>query len=244
MFIYKVVSVLISDSVMSMPQSQSFASTGLIDSYGNAISKSIFTDSSGAFITDTVPEVIIGLVPPFSGNSNELDPRPEPEPILIIKPPPFTRKPKTTKTYTTAPTFATTRPPVTFRTNPPPTFAPATRTLPPATFAPNTFPRTQPPATFAPITIQRTLPPAVSPIFRITQAPRIFSKPPVPFVPRQQTFSNFRGSEEGKHRGKHDDGTYRPKGNNGYYVHDNSGAYRHTNAGSYKHDDRGKYRKN
>lgn len=233
MFIYKVVSVLISNkSVMSMPQfSQSFASTGLVDSYGNAISKSIYTDSSGIFITDGVPEIINGLVPPFSGNSNEID-RLEPEPILIIKPPPFSRKPKTTKTYTTAPTLATTRVPVTFRTNPPPTFAPVTA-------------RTNPPPTFAPVTV-RTLPPAVAPIFRTTQAPRILAKPPAPFIQRQQTFSNFRGSnEDGKYRGKSDDGTYRPRAyNTGAYVHDNSGAYRHTNAGAYKHDDRGKYQKN
>jgi hypothetical protein len=234
MFIYKVVSVLISEST-----AQSFS--GLVDSYGNAVSKNAYTDSSGAF-TDNLPEVVIGLIPPFSGNSNEIDGQYEPEPILIIKPPPFTRKPKTTKTYTTAPTFATTRAPVTFRTNPPPTFAPATfRTNPPPTFIPVTA-RTNPP-TFAPVT-QRTQP-AVAPIFRTTQAPRIFSKSPAPFVPRQQTFANFRVNDEvGKFRGKSEDGTYRPKGNNGAYVHDNSGAYRHTSAGQYKHDDRGKYRKN
>lgn len=231
MFIYKVVSVLISKSVMSMPQfSQSFASSGLVDSYGNAISKSIYTDSNGVLITDNAPEITYGLVPPFSGDSNEID-RYEPVPILIIKPPPFTRKPKTTKTYTTAPTQATTRAPVTFRTNPPPTFVPVTT-------------RTNPPPTFAPVTV-RTLPPAVAPIFRTTQAPRIFSKAPSPFIPRQQTFSNFRGSgEDGKYRGKSDDGTYRPRGNTGAYVHDNSGAYRHINTGAYKHDDRGKYQKN
>lgn len=232
MFIYKVVSVLISKSVMSMPQSfsQSFSSAGLVDSYGNAISKSIYTDSNGVFITNNVPEVVIGLIPPISGNLNEID-RYEPEPILIIKPPPFTRKPKTTKTYTTAPTLATTRAPATFRTNPPPTFAPVTaRTLPPATFVQ---------------VAARSNPPPVAPIFRTTQASRIFAKPPAPFAPRQQTFSNFRGSsEDGKYRGKGDNGTYRPKGNSGAYIHDNSGAYRHSNAGAYKHDDRGKYRKN
>lgn len=218
---------------MSMPQSfsQSFVSSGLVDSYGNAISKSIYTDSNGAFITDGLPDIVIGLVPPISGNSNEIDARSfEPEPILIIKPPPFSRKPKTTKTYTTAPTYATTRVPVTFRTNPPPTFAPVTF-------------RTNPPPTFAPVTI-RTNPPVVAPIFRTTQTPRIFVKAPPAFIPRQ-SLSNFRGNnEEGKFRGKSEDGTYRPKGNNGAYIHDNSGAYRHTSAGSYKHDDRGKYRNN
>lgn len=242
MFIYKVVSVLISGSVLAMPQSfsQSFASTGLVDSYGNAISKSIYTDSSGLIITDGLPEVVIGLVPPFSGNSNDIDGRSRlsPEPILIIKPPPPTRR---TTSYGTQPT--TTRLPVTFRTNPPPTFAPVTvRTNPPPTFAPVTS-RTAPP-TFAPVT--RTNPQTLAPVFRTTQAPRIFSKAPSAFVPRQQTIANFRnvGEEGGKFRGKSDDGTYRPRGNNGAYVHDNSGAYRHTNSGQYRHDDRGKYRKN
>lgn len=217
MFIYKVVSVLISGSVLSKPQSfsQSFASQILTDSGGRTISKSIYTDSSGS-----APELLIGLVPPFSGDSNDIDSYESPEPIVIIKPPPYMKK---TTSYPTQ--FTTTR-----TTSKVPTTTPRlTTTRAPATAA--RLLTTQAPTTQRLTTIRTTTP-------RTTVIPKTFSvRPPPQFVPRVSAKS----SSEYK---LNYDGLYRPKGNTGAYTHNSAGAYRHSNSGAYKPDDRGKYRGN
>lgn len=216
MFIYKVVSVLISSSVLSKPQSlsQSFASQILTDSGGRTFSKSIYTDSSGKLLLDgSAPELLIGLVPPFSGDSNDID-NIEPEPIVIIKPPPYMKK---TTSYPTA--FTT------------------TRTTPRTQLTSRAAP-TRAPLTTQRLTTVRTTTP------RTTVIAKTFSvKPPTQFVPRVSASSFKSSGEEGKYRSNFD-GSYRPKGNTGAYTHNSAGAYRHSNSGAYKPDDRGKYRGN
>lgn len=141
MFIYKVVSVLInSGSVLSIPQSfgQSFASASYTDAAGRLISKNVYTDTSGTVIFDgNAPEPIIGLVPPFSGDYNDID-RLSQEPILIIKPPPFTRRTTSYTTAYTTTTKATTRAPVTTPTRA--TIAPKIITKTPTPFVFRVFP--------------------------------------------------------------------------------------------------------
>lgn len=218
-FFYKVASVLISDSVLSLPQS--FASASYTDPSGRLITKTAYSEID-------LPELEIGLLPPFSGEYNDIESpilKGFPEPIIIIKPPPFTKK--TTKTYTTA--FTTTK--TTSRT----TRSPITTTAAPAT-------------TKAPATVRAT----TAFFARTTQSPRVFTRPPTQVNNSQRqgsVSSGFTGTyrtsgEDGRYRPVGNDGTYRPKKNEGAYVHNNAGAYRHTNAGAYKPDDRGKYRGN
>jgi hypothetical protein len=213
MFLYKVASVLISDSVLSMPQSfgQSFASASFTDPSGRLITKTAYSEQG-------IPDLEIGLLPPlFSGEYNGIDTqvlRGFPEPIIIIKPPPFTRK---TTSYTTA--FTTTKRPVT--TTSTTTKAPATVRATTA-FVPRT---TQTPRVF-------TRPPTQANNSRQQQQGSSF------------TGAYRSNSEEGKYRPVGNDGTYRPKKNEGAYIHNNAGAYKHSNSGAYKPDDRGKYRGN
>jgi hypothetical protein len=221
MFLYKVVSVLISDSVLSLPQSfgQSFASASFTDPSGRLITKTAYSETG-------LPDLEIGLVPPFSGEYNDIESqvlKGFPEPIIIIKPPPFTKKP--TKSYTTA--FTTTK--TTSKT----TRAPITTTTTTAT-------------TKAPATVRAT----TAFIPRTTQAPRVFTRPPTQVNnSRQGNSSGFTGTyrtsgEDGRYRAVGNDGTYRPKKNEGAYVHNNAGAYKHINSGAYKPDNRGQYRGN
>lgn len=207
MFIYKVVSVLISDSVLAMPQffGQSFASSSITDPSGRVISKSVYTDSTGKVLTDGNLELDIGLLPPFSGEYNDIENKGAPEPIVIIKPPPFTRK---TTSYTTA--FTTTR----------------TTTRAPTTPRTTTTPRST--------TVRATLAPKI--IARPPTQQQIAPRPPqfTNTFKSSGLDGKYRAvGESGTYRPKGNTGVY-VHNNAGAYRHSNSGAYKPDDRGKYR----------